>query len=198
MRKSDRPFTMPLLRLKQYTSTIFQRYLKLAEEPTDDEENTGLGKRIRSSYSIATQTVLFFNQSLPDMNLGQWCEKVPFSYLLELDHFISLMEDSTRWAISAIALPEDAEPEAEPLKNLLLADMEELKIRAVSEESDSVTAQFEKTCFLIHEELPSNLRKRKALVRLVWSYLSAKKLTSMARNLDGCDRIDYLRKLTRY
>lgn len=68
---------MPLLRLKQYTGTIFQRYLKLAEEPTDDEENTSLGKRIRSSYSITTQTVLFFNQSLPDMGLGQWCEKVP-------------------------------------------------------------------------------------------------------------------------
>lgn len=189
---------MPLLRLKQYTSTIFTRYLALAKEPTEDEERTTLGKRIRSSYSTTTQTVLFFNQALPDMDMGQWCEKVPFSYLLELDHFISLMEDSTRWAISAIALPEEPEPEAKPLLNLLLADLEEFRISAISENPDSITTQFEKTCTLLHDELPFNLRKRKALVRLIWSYFSAKKLIGMARELDGCDRLDYLRKLTRY
>lgn len=189
---------MPLLRLKQYTNTIFTRYLALAKEPTEDEERTTLGKRIRSSYSTTTQTVLFFNQPLPDMALGQWCEQVPLCYILEVDHFISLMEDSTRWAISAIALPEELEPDSQALLNLLLADIEEFRIATVSEDPDSITTQFEKTCTLLHNELPSNLRKRKALIRLIWGYLSAKKLIGMARELDGCDRLDYLRKLTRY
>jgi hypothetical protein len=188
---------MPLLRLKRFTQDIFTHYLHLADEPTESEENTALGKKLRASYSMTCQTVLFFNQSVPDMALFDWCQETPLSYQLEIDHFIGLLEDSTRWAISAIGMGEGMEPES--LKERLIVDVDNYRIATLPDrKDDAVTAQFEKTCNLIHEEVPLNLRKRKALVRLIWAYICAKDLTAMARELSSCDRVEYLRRLTKY
>ena len=187
---------MPILRLKSYAATIYKHYLNLADEPTESEENTTLGKKIRNSYSMTTQTVLFFNQPVEEMDLESWCNEVPISYQLKIDDFISKLEDSTRWAISAIDMREE---EPAMLKVRLLYDIDKLRIKLLDEyENDSITAQFEKTCNLLHTDLPDNLRKRKALIRLVWAYLEAKELTAMARELSSCNRIDYLKKLTKY
>lgn len=188
---------MPLLRLKSFTQDIFTHYLHLADEPTESEENTALGKRLRASYSMACQTVLFFNQSVPDMSLFDWCRETPVSYQLEIDHFIGLLEDSTRWAISAIGMGEGVEPE--DLRVRLIADMDILRIAVLPDrEDDAITTQFEKVCALIHQDVPLNLRKRKALIRLIWAYICAKDLTAMARELSSVDRVEYLRKLTKY
>ena len=188
---------MPLLRLKSYTSEIFSKYLALHEEPTESEEFSTEGSRITSSYIMVCQTVLFFNQSLPDMPLTNWCGEVPASYLLKLDHTISLLEDSRKWAISSLGMPQQNEPD--DLRDRIITDIDDFRIRLQPElADDAVTGQFTKCCNLIHDILPLNRRTRNALIRLIWAYLSAKDCIAMAKEMSLADRIEYLRRLTKY
>lgn len=188
---------MTFLRLKSYTTAIFDRYLQLQDEPTEDEKMTLLGKRLRTSYTICCKTVLFFAQPQKEMSLEDWCNHTPLSFQMEVDHFISLLEDSVRWGISAIGVPTGYKPDE--LVRRLNADMASLKIvLQPNYENDAVTTQFEKLCNLIHNEVPDNLRKRKALIRLIWAYISGKQLISMSREFTCSDRIEYLKSLTRY
>ncbi|HEY9665195.1 MAG TPA: hypothetical protein V6C91_00230 [Coleofasciculaceae cyanobacterium] len=187
---------MALLRLKSYTQEIFNKYLNLADEPTEVEKSATLGKRLRSSFTQTCQTVLFFNQSMPEMSFLEWCDRTPVTYLAEVDNFVGLLEDSARWAISA---PGASQLEPEALREKLLVNMESYRISTLPErDNDLITNQFQKTWQLVYAEVPDNLRKRKSLIRLVHSYLCAKELTAMARELSQCDRVDYLRKLTKY
>lgn len=188
---------MPLLRLKNFSNEIYLKYLALADEPTPDEKKTAIAKKLRISYAVTAQTVLFFNQAQPNMPLDQWVEKVPSSYFFEIDHFLSLLEDSIRWAVSAIGMPACSTEESE-LEAKLLSDIDNFKVYENDEQKDQITVQFQRTCLLVHSEVPNNLRKRKALLRLIWAYLCAKDLTIMGRDLSSCDRVDYLKKLTNY
>jgi hypothetical protein len=187
---------MSYLRLKTYTSDIYDRYLRLQDEPTEDEKITLLGKRLRLAYTLCCKTVLFFSQPLADMSLSEWCDTTPISFQLEVDNFISLLEDSARWSLSAIGLNEAY---SDAMSDRLILDIDSYRITLQPEyENDALTTQFEKICNLVHSEVPNNLRKRKALIRLIWAYLSAKELVSMSHELTSCDRIEYLRRLTKY
>lgn len=176
---------MPLLRLKSYTQEIFNKYLHLADEPTESEKATALARRLRTNAEQTCQTVLFFNQSMPEMPFLDWCNQAPTAYLTKIDDFIGLLEDSIRWAISAIGI---SQLEPEVLREKLLVNMDSYRISTLPErDNDLITNQFEKTWRLIYAEVPDNLRKRKSLIRLVHSYLCAKELTTMARELSQCD-----------
>lgn len=188
---------MSFIRLKTYTDDIFKRYLRLQDEPTEDEKSTALGRKVRLQFNMCCKTVLFFSQPNPEMTLAEWCEVVPTSVLFQIHHFTSLLEDSARWSISAVGMPLEIKPDA--MVQRLLSDIDNFRIILQPEyEDDAVTTQFEKICNLIHDEIPNNLRKRKALIRLIWSYLAAKELIIMSREYTSCDRVDYLRRLTKY
>jgi hypothetical protein len=187
---------MSYLRLKTYTNDIFSRYLRLQDEPTEDEKATLLGKRLRTAYNICCKTTLFFTQPLPEMALEDWCNQTPVTLQLEVDNFISLLEDSIRWSLSAIGA---SDTYTDAMSDKLLVDIDNFRITTQPEyQNDGLTTQFQKICNLIHDEVPNNLRKRKALIRLIWAYLSAREMVVMSRESSTCDRVEYLRRLTKY
>lgn len=168
-----------------------------ADEPSESEEVSAKGRKLRTSFAATAQTVLFFNQSPDDQPLAQWMTKTPISYQLKLNHCLSLLEDSARWSLSSLGLEEESDASF-PDKNFLLLDLERLRIEESPEDSDVITSGFHATCALCHDTCPSNTRLREGIIRLIWSYLIAKELTAEARELALCDRLQYLKQITRY
>lgn len=184
-----------MLRLKPYTRFLFERYLTWAYEPDITDETSTKGKRLRASYALTAETVLFMNQSSSAATITEWIGECPVGYQLKLSRCLSLLEDSTRWAISAIGLERESETDF-PEKHLAVIDLNELKIQEHPLSTDVLTSRYAQTCRLVHEVCPQNNRLKESLDRLIGSYLAAKDLTYQARELALCDRLQYLKRIT--
>lgn len=183
-----------LLRLKRYSAFIFKRFMSTLEL-----EGRGLtyeNKIITAKYMATGQTVLFFNQSIADMDFEEWLksDEVPITYQLKINHCLTLLIDSHRWASHSLNM----ELESFPEKSLFTIDLDNFKIEEDDSGKDGLTKQFFDVCSTLHEKCPQNTRLRESLIRLIWSYLTAKDLTAQARDLSAVDRIAYLKRLTLY
>lgn len=183
-----------ILRLKEYTRFIFDRYYNCLKSTKQESLKTVNDKLIISSFSTTGQTVLFFNQSDIDQSFLDWSISNPECYQLKINHCLSMLVDSCFWALLSFNL----ELEDFPEKSRLYLDLSNYRIEEEVNNRDGITKQYFSTCDLLHRICPSNTRLKESLNRLIWSYLSAKELTHEARDIKSLDRISYLRKLTTY
>lgn len=187
---------MGILRLKDYTMFMYHRYVEVLEGNKHRSVRSSNDGLIVASFAMTGQTLLFFNQSAPNRTFLEWTNdpEIPVSYQLKINHALSLLVDSCFWCLSANVLEYEDFPE----RCCFSLDLDDFRIAESDDSKDGLTKQFYNTCSLIHRVCCQNTRMREGLIRLIWSYIMSKELTSEARDLSQLDRLAYLRRLTSY
>lgn len=185
-----------LLRLKGYSEFMFNRFYGMLDTTKPSAARTSEDKLILTTFATTGQSVLYFNQSEPDRSFTEWSTdpEIPKNYQLKLNHALTLLIDSARWAV----LSRDLDLEIFPEGHLFKLDLTSFRIEEHPDSKDGLTTQFFHTCDLIHRICPHNTRLMESLFRLIESYVVAKDLTAQARDMSHFDRIEYLRHLNRY
>lgn len=182
-----------LLRLKDYTSVIFDEYYESLDAVNKVYPDLVYNqKRLFAQYSMVCQTLLFFNQAPKNQSFDNWVTNsdIPASYRLDLSDCVCLLVDSYYWAVSSVYTEDETK---------FRTDISKLMVSKKVLGNHGITKQYSACCNFIHEITTyPNIRTRSALIRLIKSYVKAVTLTNKANDLSGYDRISYLKSLTIY
>ena len=116
-----------------------------------------------------------------------WLERTPQIYREKLTQCLSLLEESNFWLDRCIVNERDEAIGLDYLDQLQIDNL-----------SNSVLHQsYASLCGQLHDLCPHNLYLKFALLRLYKSYALALDTIDFARDIHQCDKIDYLKRITR-
>lgn len=176
-----------LFRLRDYGTQIMGRFVSLMDTLSPTEEQAALIKRFEADIERLATVIMFFNQPLEDCSLEEWIEQTPQIYREKLLRSLSLLQECLFWTKMAILHGED--------RVIGLDYLETLRVDPL--ESSALHSSFVLTCRQLHRLIPQNLYLKFALVRLIRSYCEAKEAIAMAQDLTSCDRLAYLKRISR-
>lgn len=209
---------MSVLRLKTYARQFFEIFLGWHQQPPEEAEYLLAAKQIRSAYHTLASTILFLNQAQPEQELESWLSAAPLCYKLKAQECFALLKESSDWAVAAL-IPDgrSLEYKGHPVVDNDLIDR--IRLDRIASRGDllssptlsqdlfrrerlntALSREFIRVCTLVHQKCQeSNANNDQlflALLRLAKAYQLAVECGEMSKDLAGCDRIDFLRRLT--